>query len=153
MNDTNKILSRPLLAMSLSFALAVGSAHAQAPAPAGPALTQAQVKALLSEQGYTKLDKLKFEDGLWKTEATSGDGKRGDVRVGARGGRIYAEGVPSKLSEAEVRAALTTAGYTQVHDVKYDDGLWQAQAHSTTGQRVEVYADPEDGRVVSAERD
>ncbi|QNH19300.1 Peptidase propeptide and YPEB domain protein [Xanthomonas sp. GW] len=153
MNDTNKILSRPLLAMSLSLALAVGSAHAQAPAPAGPALTQAQVKALLSEQGYTKLDKLKFEDGLWKTEATSGDGKRGDVRVGARGGRIYAEGVPSKLSEAEVRAALTTAGYTQVHDVKYDDGLWQAQAHSATGERVEVYADPVDGRVVSAERD
>ena len=46
-----------------------------------------------------------------------------------------------------------TRRYTQVHDVKYDDGLWQAQAHSTTGQRVEVYADPEDGRVVSAERD
>ncbi|MBN6104854.1 PepSY domain-containing protein, partial [Xanthomonas sp. CFBP 8703] len=136
MNDTNKILSRPLLAMSLSLALAVGSAHAQAPAPGGPALTQAQVKALLSEQGYTKLDKLKFEDGLWKTEATSGDGKRGDVRVGARGGRIYAEGLPSKLSEAEIRAALTAAGYTQVHDLKYEDGLWEARAHSATGQRV-----------------
>ncbi|UKE71242.1 PepSY domain-containing protein [Xanthomonas cerealis pv. cerealis] len=51
-------------------------------------MTQAQVKALLSEQGYSKLDKLKFEDGLSKTEATSGDGKRGDVRVGPRGGRI-----------------------------------------------------------------
>jgi len=153
MNDTNKILSRPLLAMSLSLALAVGSAHAQAPAPGGPALTQAQVKALLSEQGYTKLDKLKFEDGLWKTEATSGDGKRGDVRVGARGGRIYAEGVPSKLSEAEIRAALTAAGYTQVHDLKYDDGLWEARAHSAAGQRVELYADPTDGGVVSAAGD
>ena len=151
MNDTNKILSRPLLAMSLSLALAVGSAHAQA--PGGPALTQAQVKALLSEQGYTKLDKLKFEDGLWKTEATSGDGKRGDVRVGARGGRIYAEGVPSKLSEAEIRAALTAAGYTQVHDLKYEDGLWEARAHSATGQRVELYADPTDGGVVSAAGD
>ena len=48
---------------------------------------------------------------------------------------------------------MTTAGYTQVHDVKYDDGLWQAQAHSATGERVEVYADPVDGSVVSAERD
>lgn len=153
MNHTNKILSRPLLAMSLSLALAIGSAHAQAPAQGGAVLTQAQVKALLSEQGYTKLDTLKFEDGLWKTEATSGDGKRGDVRVGARGGRVYAEGTPSKLSEAEVRAALTAAGYSQVQDLEYDDGLWKAKAHSATGQRMEIYADPTDGGVVSAERD
>ena len=48
---------------------------------------------------------------------------------------------------------MTTAGYTQVHALKYDDGLWQAQAHSATGERVEVYADPVDGSVVSAERD
>ncbi|WP_369935605.1 PepSY domain-containing protein [Xanthomonas tesorieronis] len=153
MNHTNKILSRPLLAVSLSFALAVGSAHAQAPAQGGAVLTQAQVKALLGEQGYTKLDKLKFEDGLWKTEATSGDGKRGDVRVGAHGGRIYAEGAPSKLSEAEVRAALTSAGYSQLHDLEYDDGLWKAKGDNATGQRMEIYADPTDGSVVSAERD
>ncbi|MDR6675676.1 PepSY domain-containing protein, partial [Xanthomonas sp. 1678] len=65
MNATHKMLSRPLLAMSLSLALAAGSAYAQAPAAAqGSApLTQAQVRALLSEQGYTKLDRLKFEDG------------------------------------------------------------------------------------------
>ncbi|WP_185815035.1 PepSY domain-containing protein [Xanthomonas sp. SS] len=61
--------------------------------------------------------------------------------------------MPSKLSEAEIRASLTTAGYTQVHDVKYDDGLWEARAHSATGERVEVYADRVDGSVVSAERD
>ncbi|MDL5365814.1 PepSY domain-containing protein, partial [Xanthomonas sp. NCPPB 2654] len=129
MNAPHKMLSRPLLAMSLSLSLAAGSASAQAPATQGSApLTQAQVRALLSEQGYTKLDRLKFEDGLWKTEATSGDGKHGDVRVGPRGGRVYAEGVPSKLSEAEVRAALTASGYSQVHDLKYDDGLWEAQA-------------------------
>jgi len=50
-------------------------------------------------------------------------------------------------------ASLTTAGYTQVHDVKYDDGLWEARAHSATGERMEVYAAPVDGSVVSAERD
>ncbi|WP_309922221.1 PepSY domain-containing protein [Xanthomonas sp. 1678] len=136
------------------MALAAGSAYAQAPAAQGSApLTQAQVRALLSEQGYTKLDRLKFEDGLWKTEATSGDGKHSDVRVGPRGGRVYAEGVPSKLSEAEVRAALTASGYSQVHDLKYDDGLWEARAQTSTGQRVEVYADPTDGSVVSAQND
>lgn len=153
MNATTKRLSRPLLAMLLSLSLAAGIAYAQAPAPGSAPLTQAQVRALLSEQGYTKLDTLKFEDGLWKTEAMSGDGKRGDVRIGARGGRIYAEGVPSKLSEAEVRAALTASGYSQVHDLKYDDGLWEAQAQTSTGQQVEVYADPTDGSVVSAQND
>ncbi|WP_369978252.1 PepSY domain-containing protein [Xanthomonas bundabergensis] len=153
MNDTNRILSRPLLGMALSLALAAGSAHAQAPAHGGAALTQSQVKSLLSEQGYTKLDKLKFEDGLWKTEATSGDGKRGEVRVGPRGGRVYAEGAPSKLSASEVTAALTASGYTQVHDVHYEEGLWEAQARTSTGQRVELRADPGDGSVVSAQED
>jgi hypothetical protein len=137
--------------VSLSFALAVGSA--QAPAQVGAALTQVQVKALLSELGYTKLDKPKFEDGLWKTEATSGDGKRGDARVGAHGGRIYAGRVPSKLSEAEVNASLAAAGYTQVHDLQYDARVWEARAHSASGQRVELYADPLDGGVVSGECD
>ena len=55
--------------------------------------------------------------------------------------------------EAEVRAALTTAGYSQVHDLEYDDGLWKAKAHSATGERMEIYADPTDGGVVSAQRD
>ncbi|WP_369978811.1 PepSY domain-containing protein [Xanthomonas bundabergensis] len=87
----------------------------KAPSHGGAALTQSQVKALLSEQGYTKLDRLKFEDGLWKTEATSGDGKRGEVRVGPRGGRVYAEGVPSKLSASEVDVPpLSVAGLFRV---------------------------------------
>jgi len=152
MNDANKLLSRPLLAVSLSLALAVGSAHAQAPAPAAP-LTIAQVKAMLGEQGYTKVDDLKFDDGLWKAKATSGDGKRGEVRIGAQGGRIYAEGARSKLSEAEVVASLTSQSYSRVHDVKYEDGLWEAKAQTSSGQKQQVYADPMDGRVVSAQND
>ncbi|WP_369978809.1 PepSY domain-containing protein [Xanthomonas bundabergensis] len=50
-------------------------------------------------------------------------------------------------------AALTAAGYTQVHDVHYDEGLWEAQARTSTGQRVELRADPGDGSVVSAQED
>ncbi|MBN6152861.1 PepSY domain-containing protein, partial [Xanthomonas sp. AmX2] len=122
-------------------------------AAASSPLTESQVRAQLSAQGYTKLDRLQFEDGLWKTEATSADGQRRDVRVSPVGGRIYAEGEASKLSEAEVRAALTARGYSKVHDLKYDDGLWEAKAQTSTGQTIEVHADPTDGTVVSAEHD
>ncbi|WP_225210199.1 PepSY domain-containing protein [Xanthomonas bonasiae] len=37
--------------------------------------------------------------------------------------------------------------------MKYEDGLWEARAHSAAGQRVELYADPTDGGVVSAAGD
>uniref|UniRef100_UPI001E57139D hypothetical protein n=1 Tax=Xanthomonas campestris pv. translucens TaxID=343 RepID=UPI001E57139D len=45
----------------------------------------------------------------WKTGSSIGAGKRGDVGVGPGGGGIYAEGVPSKWSEAQVRAWVTAA--------------------------------------------
>lgn len=55
------------------------------------------------------MDGLKFEDVLWKSEASSGAGKRCDVGVGPRGGGIYADVLPSKWSEPQARAWLTAA--------------------------------------------
>jgi hypothetical protein len=136
----------------LSTALvASGAVLAQTPKP--DALTEPQVRALLTEKGYTRIDDLDFEDGAWETDATSADGNRVDVRVDPASKRVYAEALVSNLSEDDVKAKLSAAGYSKVHDVDFDDGVWKAEAERADGNDVEIHLDPKDGHVLHVEND
>ena len=136
----------------LSTAL-VASGAALAQNPKADALTEPQVRALLTEKGYTRIDDLDFEDGAWETDATSADGNRVDVRVDPATKRIFAEALVSTLSEDDVKAKLSTAGYSKVHDVDFDDGLWKAEAERADGNDVEIHLDPKDGHILHVEND
>src|SRR5690606_32736126 len=104
--------------LGIALALATGYALAQ------DAMTEAQVRAELEAQGYDKVNDLKFEDGVWKADARSADGNRVDVRIDPATGDIRPDELVAGLSEADVRAQLAVAGYTNVHDVDYEDGIW-----------------------------
>ena len=119
----------------------------------GDALTETQVRALLNEGGYTRIDDLDFEDGAWETDATSADGNRVDVRVDAASGRVYAEKLVSSLSEDDVKARLTVDGYSKVHDVDFDDGMWKAEAENSNGKDVRIHLHANDGRILHVEND
>ena len=116
-------------------------------------LTQAQVRAKLESQGYTKVNDLKFEDGVWKADARSADGNRVDVRIDAATGEVFPDEQVANLSEADVRAKLAAAGYTNVHDVDYEDGIWNAEADDPEGRDVELKIDPKTGKVIGKEKD
>jgi uncharacterized membrane protein YkoI len=116
-------------------------------------LTQAQVRAKLESQGYTKVNDLKFEDGVWKADARSADGNRVDVRIDATTGEVFPDEQVANLSEADVRAKLAAAGYTNVHDVDYEDGIWNAEADDPAGKDVELKIDPKTGKVMGKEKD
>lgn len=141
------------LRLLLLPAALVASGTALAQAPKADALTEPQVRALLTEKGYTRIDDLDFEDGAWETDATSADGNRVDVRVDPASKRIYAEALVSTLSEDDVKAKLSTAGYSKVHDVDFDDGVWKAEAERADGNDVEIHLDPKDGHVLHVEND
>jgi hypothetical protein len=57
------------------------------------------------------------------------------------------------MSEADVRAALAAQGYTNVHDVDYEDGIWNAEADDPSGKDVELKIDPDTGKVMGQEKD
>jgi hypothetical protein len=116
-------------------------------------LTQAQVRAKLESQGYTKVNDLKFEDGVWKADARSADGNRVDVRIDAATGEVFPDEQVANLSEADVRVKLAAAGYTNVHDVDYEDGIWNAEADDPEGKDVELKIDPKTGKVIGKEKD
>ena len=52
-----------------------------------------------------------------------------------------------------LRAQLSAAGYSGVHDVKLDDGLWKAKGTTAAGEKVKVRLDPTTGEVIALEKD
>ena len=117
------------------------------------ALTEQEVRASLTEQGYTKVNDVEFEDGVWKADARSADGNRMEVRIDPATGEIYPDTQVAQMSEADVRAQLAAAGYVNVHDVDYEDGIWNAEADDPEGKDVELKIDPATGKVIGTEKD
>ena len=134
----------------LTLALA---ACASGTALAQDALTEQQVRANLTEQGYTKVNDVEFEDGVWKADARSADGNRMEVRIDPATGEVYPNAQVAQMSEADVRAQLAAAGYVNVHDVDYEDGIWNAEADDPQGKDVELKIDPATGKVIGTEKD
>lgn len=137
-----------LIALS---AVAVSPAIAQTQAT--DTMTEPQVRQILADNGYTRIDDLDFEDGMWETDATSANGNRVDVRVNPRTGEVLADNMVSTLSEADVKAKLAAAGYSKVHDVDFDDGMWKAEAEESNGNDVEIHLDANSGEIVHVEND
>lgn len=140
---------RQIATLSLALALVVagGAAVAQ------DAMTEPQIRAALEADGYTKVNDIEFEDGVWKADARSADGQRVDLRIDPATGRVYPEDQVAQLSEADVSAKLSAAGYTNVHDVDFEDGMWTAEADDPAGKDVKVTLDPANGNVVGKEKD
>lgn len=134
---------------SLTIAAALGSSGV---AMAQDALTQHQVQASLEQQGYSKVRDLDFRDGVWTAKARSANGKSVDVRVDPKTGQVFPDKAVSRLSEADVRASLSTQGYTHVHDVDFDHGVWTARADNEAGKKVRLQLDPETGRIIGSDR-
>lgn len=133
-----------MLASALVFA---GAAHAQQP------MTEQDVRTTLAGEGYTEVNDIEYESGLWKAGARSADGNRLEVRIDSATGKLYPSTAVATLSAQDVRASLDAAGYTGVDDVEFDDGLWTADATDAQGQRVDLVMDPETGEVIASERD
>ncbi len=145
-------LRRGLLAAAV-LAAAPLMAQAQTADPAKASMTEPQVRALLTEKGYTRIDDLDFEDGMWETDATSADGNRVDVRINPANGEVMAEALVSNLSENDIKAKLAAAGYSKVHDVDHDDGVWKAEAERADGNDVEIHLDAKTGEIIHVEND
>ena len=140
---------RPLAIALLSLATVPAAFAAEKAA----SLTEPQVRELLTKQGYTRIDDLEFEDGMWETDATSANGDRVDVRINPASGDVMAEKLVSDLSENDVKAKLTAAGYSKIHDVDFDDGVWKAEAERADGNDVEIHLAANTGEIIHVEND
>lgn len=145
MNMTAKVAG---IAVAAALA-ATGAAAAQEP----DGFSEQQVRDALAAQGYTAIEDVERDDGLWEAEARREDGRVLDLRIDPRTGAIYPEDGTTTLAEADVQAALAAAGYSRVHDVDFDDGLWEAEAFDASGVEWQLYLDPRDAQIVGRKRD
>jgi hypothetical protein len=115
--------------------------------------TEDAVKTAIANAGYKEVKDPKFKDGVWRSKARGGNKQWVKLAVGPVNGKVYAADTPSKLSKDEVSAKLATAGYQNVKDVKFDEGLWAAEAKTAHGDDVDLLIDPDDGSVVAKSHD
>lgn len=139
-----------LTTIAATLALALGAGQAAA---ADDAMTAPQVRAALEAQGYTKVNDVEFDDGMWTADARSADGQRVELRIDPATGKVFPEDAVATLGEADVRAKLAAAGYGNVHDVDFGDGVWTADAEDANGKNLKLTLDPKTGEVVGKDRD
>ena len=120
--------------------------------PAG-ALSEDKIKGAIATAGYKEVKGLEFKDGVWRSKARGGNKKWVKLMVGPVNGKVYPADAPSRLNADEISAKLTAAGYQNIKDVEFEDGLWSAEAKTSHGTEVDLLADPDDGSVVAKSHD
>ncbi|MGO1541652.1 MAG: PepSY domain-containing protein [Luteimonas sp.] len=142
--------SNRLIVLSAALAFAGGTACAADPGQGS--MNERDVRDALTAAGYTDIEDVERDDGLWDADARRGDGRKIDVRVDPRTGTVYPDDGQTSLSEDDVRASLSAAGYERIRDVRFDDGMWEADAEQG-GVDYDLYLDPATAEVVTRDRD
>jgi membrane protein implicated in regulation of membrane protease activity len=117
------------------------------------AMTEADVRALMADQGYKEIHDVEFKGGTWTADAESADGNHVEVRIDSVTGKIIPDEPVATIGKDAIVTMLLNAGYTHVHDVEMDDGVWNAEADDPKGNDVELKLDPNDGHILGSETD
>ncbi len=156
MNKHTQILS---LAIALAFAGAASADPTVQPVTP-PESTQAMdpldetdVRDLMTMAGYTEINDVKFKEGTWSADGKSADGNHVEVRVDSETGNIIPDTGVSNVTRDQIIIIMQKAGYTNVHDVDMEGGVWKAEANDSAGADVEVKLDPKDGHILGSEKD
>ena len=160
MNIRNSILS---LAVSIGLTAVAGGAFAQdasaakvtppASSQASDPMTEVQVRSLLASQGYTGINDVEFKEGTWTADAKSADGNHVELKIDAATRNIYSDDEVATIGKDQIIIKVQAAGYTNVHDVEMEDGVWKAEANDSKGNDVELKLDPNDGHIIGSKED
>ena len=117
------------------------------------ALSEEAIKGAIATAGYKEVKGLEFKDGVWRSKARGGNKQWVKLLVGPVNGKVYPADAPSKLNADEIGAKLAAAGYQNIKDVEFEDGLWAAEAKTSHGTEIDLLVDPDDGSVVAKSHD
>jgi hypothetical protein len=153
-----------VLSLSIAVALsgitsmygAVAGEKIATPAPSSQAndsMDEADVRVLLAGEGFTEINDVKFKEGTWSADAESADGRHVELRVDSATRRIYPDEPVATIGKDAIITKLLDAGYSNVHDVEMEGGVWKAEANDSNRNDVEIKLDPEDGHILGSEKD
>lgn len=116
-------------------------------------MKEADVRALLMTSGFTEINDVEFKEGTWTADAKSADGKHVEMRIDSATRKIYPDEPVATMGKDEIIVKVQDAGYTNVHDVEMEGGVWKAEANDSKGNDVEIKLDPNDGHILGSEKD
>lgn len=70
------------------------------------------------------------------------------IALAAAAGTSFAQNPTGNLTTTDVIRLVESAGYTNVRDVEFDDGLWDVEATAADGRSVDLKIDPTNGEVI-----
>jgi len=120
---------------------------------AATGMTETDVRALLASKGFTEINDVAFKEGTWTADAKSADGNRVELKIDAATHNIYSDEEIATIGKDQIIIKVQAAGYTNVHDVEMEGGVWKAEANDSDGNDVELKLDPNDGRIIGTEKD
>ena len=141
-----------LTTLTLSLALVAPLAFA-CPEHDGKAWNDGRVRTHLMANGYTNINDVEFEEGVWTADATTADGSLVEVSIDSDTGKIIPDENTATISRTAVTASLTAMGYTNIHDIDFENGVWKVEANDSAGRDVELKVDPNTGKVLGSEMD
>jgi len=143
---------KQVLALAFSLAFAGGALAQAAPANTGTPLTEADVRAIMTQGGYTEINDVEFKEGVWTADGKSADGNHVEVKV-SNEGKIIPDKKVGRIGKDEIIILAQKAGYKNVHDVDFEGGVWKVEAEMANGTDVELKMDPDDGHLLGSEQD
>src|SRR5687767_357761 len=114
------------LTLTLSLALAAPLAMA-CPEHDGKTWNDGRVRTHLMANGYTNINDIEFEEGVWTADATTADGSLVEVTIDSATGKIIPDENTATIGRAALIANLTAAGYTDLHDIDFENGVWKVE--------------------------
>lgn len=66
----------------------------------------------------------------------------------AAAGFAFAQDGAGGLPSSEILQRVEQAGFSDVRDLEFDDGLWEVKALDRDGRRVELLVDPASGEII-----
>jgi predicted small secreted protein len=149
--------------------VALGLALAGAAAAETIVLAEPEVRTIVTKAGYGEPVLIKRDHELWRVRSVSPAGEEVTLFVDADGKLLGAADVtrtrittttttttqvaPKPVDAVTVNAVLAEAGFHNVHDVDFKDGIWKAEADDITGEDFEVHVDANTGLIVHIEDD
>lgn len=115
--------------------------------------SEIQVRALLVSNGYTGIESLAFEDGLWGASADAPDGGRVTVHVHPASDRVYRADATPTIEADTLTERLAEIGWVDVHSPRFEDGVWKVEAENDAGQELLLYLDPDNGALLGSHGD
>lgn len=139
-----------LLAAAMSLALGVPFASSAQPAPDASIALQR-----IAAAGHAAPYELEYRHGYWTAEATTAEGLRVDLLVDPDSDKVLAfdSRGSGAISADEVRRIVLDAGFVRVHDIEFDDALWEVEAIDSYGREFDLILHPLTGAIINAPQD